>query len=100
MLCPDIIKFRTNTSSRTIKEQTIILSEKTTTVYSRKHKDGTTVITASFHEAMNTYMMNLHGVPRAVSTDYVDVDLVLAIYNDIINHPVSEEELLASILFG
>ena len=61
MLHPDAIKFRTHVSSRIIKEQTIILSEKTATVYSRKHKDGTTVITASFHEAMNTYMMDLHG---------------------------------------
>jgi hypothetical protein len=90
--------FRTHIYAHTITEQVINLSEKTAVVYSRNHpRKGTAVITKYFVEALRAYMIGRSGISGAVRTNYIDVDNVLSIYEDIMRH---EEELLFELIFG
>ena len=92
------ITFRTSLYAHTIAEQTIKLSDKTAIVYSSKHPiKGTAVITKYFVEALRAYMMGRRGISGAIRTNYIDVDNVLEIYDDIMRH---EEESIFALVFG
>lgn len=90
--------FRTHIYSNTITEQVINLSDRTAIVYSRNHpRKGTAVITKYFVEALRAYMIGRTNISGAVRTNYIDVDNVLSIYEDILRH---EEEVLFELVFG
>lgn len=94
----NIIVFTTSLCGDNVVEQRICPTDKTFVVLSKRnpHK-GTKVATKFFLEALEEYLSARQYLHNIVKTNYVDVDLVLEAYEEIMAH---EEELLFDLIFG
>ena len=93
-----VLVFTTNCHGYQPTEQRVNLSEKTAVVYSSNHpKKGTKVVTKFFLEAFTEYVNARRHLRTAIKTNFVDVDLILAAYEEIMAH---EEEMLMDMMLG
>ena len=93
-----VLVFTTNTHGYQPAEQRVDLSAKTAVVYSSNHpKKGTVVVTKFFLEAFMEYVTARRYLRTAIKTNFVDVDLILAAYEEIMAH---EEEMLMDMMLG